>query len=401
MMRVLTTISYYAPHISGLTICAQRLMTALTERGFSFVVLTSASSGAQPGKGEQNKVMVRRVPVWVTLGKVPIMPRYPLELWREIRKTELIWIHLPQAEGILTASLAKLTRKPVVTTMHCLPLLPSGWQRLLFQGLFDFLNNVVIRMSDQVVYTSRDYAENTKELLHVSDKSHYIYLPVLGTKDKEQKPAYPPRRIDASRAGKAESKELFVVGFVGRISEDKGLEYLIEALEILKERGYQTKLKIVGPSAVGESKYQQKIHNLVSRVSIDVDFLRQLSEVELSRFYGLIDCLVLPSINRTEAFGLVQVEAMMQGVPVVASDLPGVRVPVQLTKGGVVVPPREVRQLADGILKVADSYQTEVERKSIGEKARTNFSLKKTVDAYESVLSTLGQGRVTGSFGRE
>jgi glycosyltransferase involved in cell wall biosynthesis len=72
----------------------------------------------------------------------------------------------------------------------------------------------------------------------------------------------------------------------------------------------------------------------------------------MATFYPNIDLLVLPSLNSTEAFGLVQIEAMMNGVPCVASDLPGVRQPIRNHEMGRIIPIGDSKALAAAILEI-------------------------------------------------
>jgi glycosyltransferase involved in cell wall biosynthesis len=83
-------------------------------------------------------------------------------------------------------------------------------------------------------------------------------------------------------------------------------------------------------------------------------FVGNLSLEEIATFYPNLDVLVVPSLNSTETFGLVQIEAMMNGIPTVASDLPGVRQPPQMTGMGEVVPVGDAGALAEAILRIFD-----------------------------------------------
>ena len=370
-MKIFTSLSYYKPHISGLTICVQRLIAGLSKKNFEFTVLTSKHKNTLLEYEESKKIKIIRSPVLATLGKAPIMPRYLFQAIREIKKSDLVWIHLPQAEGLIVAFVAKLFGKKIITTVHCLPLLPDGWQRFFFQKPFDLLNNLTIRLADKVTYYTQDYAENTKELLHIPSKSSYILPPIP----------------DEGRRLKAEGRkkmDRLTIGFAGRIAEDKGFEYLLEALTLLKDEGKNFDLFIAGNmNAVGESRYIKKIKNRLKNIKFKVNFAGEIYPENMFEFYMKIDLLVLPSVNRTEAFGLVQAEAMLVGIPVVVSDLPGVRMPVNLTGGGIIVKPRDTRALAKAIWLC---LKKKINRIGLARKSALIFRPEKTLEDYAEVF---------------
>jgi glycosyltransferase involved in cell wall biosynthesis len=105
---------------------------------------------------------------------------------------------------------------------------------------------------------------------------------------------------------------------------------------------------------LGEELYAQKLAPLIANLGDHWTFLGNLTPVELAVFYRQCQVTVLPSINSTESFGMVQVEAMTCGTPVIASDLPGVRQPVKMTGMGRIVPPGDAGALARAILAVLD-----------------------------------------------
>jgi glycosyltransferase involved in cell wall biosynthesis len=111
---------------------------------------------------------------------------------------------------------------------------------------------------------------------------------------------------------------------------------------------------------------------------------------ELVAFYQQCDVTVLPSTNSTESFGIVQVESMSCGTPVVASDLPGVRQPVKLTGMGRVVPAADAHALAEGISEVLshpEPYKGDVDA------VINTYSPQHTAQEYEAVFQEVLRGR--------
>src|ERR1051325_2016615 len=100
-------------------------------------------------------------------------------------------------------------------------------------------------------------------------------------------------------------------------------------------------------------------------------------------FFANCDALVVPSLNSTESFGLVQVEAMLCGTPVVASDLPGVRQPIRMTGMGEIVPPRDSARLASALIQVLETPETDRRPRADLER---QFDLDNTLSAYEGLF---------------
>jgi glycosyltransferase involved in cell wall biosynthesis len=136
---------------------------------------------------------------------------------------------------------------------------------------------------------------------------------------------------------------------------------------------------VAGGSVVGE------IRRLVDG-DPRIRLLGFLPEADIADLYASIDVFALPSVNSFEAFGIVQVEAMMAGVPALASDLPGVRTPVQETGFGVVVTPRDEAGIADGLVRLRDDPP---DRARGAARARERYSLETVLDAHEELLTSI------------
>ena len=134
---------------------------------------------------------------------------------------------------------------------------------------------------------------------------------------------------------------------------------------------------------IGEETYWERLALGIAALGDHWEFLGALRPEELPPFYGALDCLLVTSVNSTESFGLVQVEAMLCGTPVVASDLPGVRQPVHRTGMGEVVPVGDLMALAEGITKVLADRARYVRPRVDVERV---YDLDVTVSAYERLF---------------
>ncbi|MEW5987905.1 MAG: glycosyltransferase family 4 protein, partial [Chloroflexota bacterium] len=118
--------------------------------------------------------------------------------------------------------------------------------------------------------------------------------------------------------------------------------------------------------------------------------LGTLQGAELTAFYKNLDCLVVSSLNSTETFGLVQIEAMMNGVPVVASNLPGVRQPVAMTGMGEVTAIGDHEQLAQALVRVLANKEAYLRPSGV---IATSFSPDQTAAEYVRLYESLRRGR--------
>jgi glycosyltransferase involved in cell wall biosynthesis len=141
---------------------------------------------------------------------------------------------------------------------------------------------------------------------------------------------------------------------------------------------------------MGEEAYYERLMPMIEALGKEHwEFLGVLTQEEMPAFYAACDVLVVPSLNSTESFGLVQVEAMLCGTPSVASNLPGVRQPPLMTGMGEVTPIGEAQPLAEAIIRVIrNSREYEQPRRVIAE----TFSLKRTVSGYEELFEALIAG---------
>jgi glycosyltransferase involved in cell wall biosynthesis len=115
-----------------------------------------------------------------------------------------------------------------------------------------------------------------------------------------------------------------------------------------------------------------------------------------SAFFKTCDVTVLPSLNSTESFGLVQIESMICGTPVVASELPGVRQPVVMTGMGEIVPPRDPEALAGAILRILDHRQSYLRPP---ETIAKRFAPETIAEQYEALFAELQARRAKGGPG--
>jgi len=380
-VKILLVLTYYHPHVSGLTIYVKRLATTLARRGHQVTVLTSRYDRALPLVEQLDGVRVIRVPVLFRVSKGVIMPSFPFRAWNLIRRHDVVSAHLPQFEASLLAGLGRMAGRPVVLTYHCDLQLPQGWFNRIVDRVVFASNYVAGRMAEAVVAYTRDFAEHSNFLSRFLHKVQVIPPPVI-------MPAPDPAEVEAFRT-RHDLEGRPVVGMAARLATEKGVEVLIGAMPHLLERFPRLKVLFAGQyrDVMGEETYYRRLMPLIEELGPEHwEFLGVLSQEQMPAFFAACDVLVVPSLNSTESFGLVQVEAMLCGTPSIASNLPGVRQPPRMTGMGEVTPIGDSTALADAIARIVDEPGLYVRPRHEIEEA---FSLEQTVAGYEALFRAL------------
>jgi glycosyltransferase involved in cell wall biosynthesis len=349
-MKIMIVLTYYQPHKSGLTVYAVRQARALAAMGHEVIVLTSQYEHSLPTREFSDNVEVIRLPVAFRLSKGVIMPRMPLKAWQLIGEADVVNLHVPQMDAALIAILSKLRKKPVVLTYHCDLQMPAGWFNQLAGRAANLANRISAYLADVIVHNTRDFAEHSPFLKRYLDKLTVIQPPIIGAPVSQAD-------IAAFREKYAVNTDRRIIGMVARLATEKGVEYLVQAMPAVLESQPDAQVVFVGEyqHVFGEEAYREKLLPMIEALGDHWTFLGVVSEGEKSAFYQVCDVLVLPSINSTESFGMVQVEALICGTPVIATDLPGVRQPVRTTSMGKIVPMMDAPALATAILKVLET----------------------------------------------
>ncbi|HVF55079.1 MAG TPA: glycosyltransferase family 4 protein [Pyrinomonadaceae bacterium] len=387
-MKILFALTYYSPHISGLTIYARRLAEALAARGHEVSVLTSQHDARLPREEHLGGVRIERVPIGVRVSKGAVMRSYARRASELLRTTDVLVLNLPATpqEAVVLPLLARAwKRRPIVAIYYCDVQLPGSFFNRVVNKALALSNIAAGKLSDRVVSLTDDYARHSPFLRRFKYKLEIIRPSVLvEPPDPEATAAF---RLEYAPDGER------LVGLAARFAAEKGVEYLLDALPRIREQVGDVRILFTGEarSAVGEEKYWSRVQPLLEQAGDACAFLGTLDARQLATFYAACDVTVLPSVNSTEAFGLVQLESMLCGTPVVASDLPGVRVPVQTTGMGLNVPPRDAAALADSVVEVIRHRARYVRERAEVER---QFPFETMVDEYEALFERVVARRV-------
>jgi len=364
-MEVLQVSKFYAPHVGGIERVVQQLAEGAEQRNHDVTVLAATN------RGIGNQESINRVPITRTsnAGKIlstPLSPTYPIRLG-QLSSVDIVHIHLPNPLAVVSELFVDRTDASIVVTYHSDIVRQQIARRLYHPFLRRFLDQ-----TEQIITTSPRLRDNSEIL----DKYHSrctvipLSVPIEDEFNPSRKSVSPP--VDADGP---------YVLFVGRLNYYKGVEYLIEAMSAVEGT-----LLIIGDGARRKSLEQQ-----ASTSGGSVVFLGHVTDEILKRCYAGADVFVLPSVEPSEAFGIVQLEAMKHGLPVVNTNLPtGVPWVSKHGETGLTVEPHNSSELAEAISTLLGNDEL---RRRLGENARErvvdNFNeshmIESTLDLYDSL----------------
>lgn len=352
--KILIILNYYVPYISGVTEYARLVAEMLVKEGHEVTVLTSNHANLK--KMEViNGVKVYRANVLFKISKGTVSLEYITLARKLAKKADIVNLHCPMLESGLISLL--IPKEKLVTMYQCDVNLPRSFMNNIIVKIMDLSHLICLKRSERIGVTTIDYAARSRVAKQFTNKMVEVTAPI-----KE----YYPKKCERT-AG------VQYIGFCGRIVEEKGIDVLLKAFKIIKTKRKNAVLLIAGDykTVAGGSIYPA-LQQYIEKNSIsDVYFLGKIPEDHMEEFFSKLDVFVLPSINSLEAFGMVQVEAMRCGAPVVASDLYGVRTIIQNTGAGLISKRSDYQNLSECILKVLDNKKV----------------YTKTVEQIESVYS--------------
>jgi L-malate glycosyltransferase len=289
-------------------------------------------------------------------------------------RIELIHAHWILPQGLIASFHKKIIRIPLLVTVHGSDLFP------LKNPLYKKLQKFSLKNADFVTVNSE---ATRKELMQrFPDYSKKIRVVPMGVNID----TFKKRNI---KKPKKYSKNRILLT-VGRLSDQKGLQYLLAAMDQIKS--YDPKVKLL---VIGEGPYEKELLKIVRSRNLrgNVEFLGSKSALEISKYYNYADIFILPSLSNrtgTEALGLSLLEAMASGCAVIGTDVGGITFIIKNGHNGILVRERNSQDLATAII---DLLKNKKKSRKLGKNAmifvREGYSWDTVSKEFEKIYASL------------
>ncbi len=326
-MRILHLYKDYFPVVGGIENHIKMLAEGQARRGHEVAVLVT-SRDARTRVEMMNGVRVIYAARRASFSSTPLSIAFPRLLTAE--RPDVAHLHFPYPPGEVANLLFGRAGRTVLT--YHSDIVRQKYLRVFYRPL---LQQVLAR-ADRIIATSPNYVSSSPVLSAWRDRCRIVPLGI----DPAPFLAVPAA---ASRQANEIGQNLFTLLFVGHLRYYKGLDYLLRALLDIP----RTRLVVVGAGPM-EREWRGLVQEL--RVASRVEFVGELADALLASYSAASDIFVLPASERSEAFGLVQLEAMAASRPVISTDVgTGVAWVNQNEVTGLVVPPRSPAALAAAV----------------------------------------------------
>ncbi|MFW5898486.1 MAG: glycosyltransferase family 4 protein [Candidatus Saliniplasma sp.] len=373
-MKIVQLSPYFYPHLGGVESHVLELSKHLQKRGHEILVITTQLEGTE-SRSVVEGVTVKRIEPISIMFSTPIVPSVK-NILRDMYY-DILHSHLPPPLMTFFGLWGIRNRDiPSVLTYHCDLEIPHPFGPLLVNLYERTLGTYSVSKADKIITTTATYGATSRAVWY---------------RDADIIPnAVDPERFHPRNSGKKvrERHEIDpdhkVVMYVGRLVYHKGLEYLVRSAKYLDD---DTRHLIVGTG-----DFKPELERIVKDEGLEekVIFAGRVSNEDLPYYYGATDVFVLPSVSRLEAFGIVTLEAMASEVPVVVSDIPGVREVITEGRNGLVAEPMNPQDIAGKIRLILENPEV---AKRMGKKGRErvleNFTWDIVAENIEKVYEEL------------
>ncbi len=387
-MRVLHIGKYYPPFAGGIEHFLADLLPALQMQGIAAAALVHDEQPRRRGQWAtaDTALPIYRAPCRGRLLYAPVSPRFPFWLVRAIRefRPDLLHLHLPNTSAFWALAIPAARRLPWIVHWHADVVASLLDRRLaLAYRFYRPFEQRLLAASRAVIATSPPYLDASAALAPWRERCHIVPLGL----DPNRIPAPEPAALARAEALWGDTR--FRVLAIGRLTYYKGHDVLIRAAADLPD----SRVLIVG---TGERR--ARLETLIQTLGLGerVRLPGFQPEADLNALLARCDVLCLPSLERTEAFGLVLLEAMRFGKPVVVGDIPGSGAGwvVRQAGHGLLVPPGDPAKLAAALREL---QRETVRRQTLGQAGATALRERFGIEPVAAAVAELYRRMLTAA----
>ncbi|PJE75858.1 hypothetical protein COV04_02850 [Candidatus Uhrbacteria bacterium CG10_big_fil_rev_8_21_14_0_10_48_11] len=372
--KVAIVVSTYPPYAGGMGNVAVEQAQSLAARGYDVTVYTPAGGAGKAVESAGGVKVVRCLSV-LRYGNAAFAPT----LRQQTKDSDIVFLHYPfigGAEGY--AKNGVLPHQQLVVYYH-MDTVGHGWKKFLFARYHRRYLAPLLAHAKLILVSTRDYAEQSLLAPHLKTIDKRLRELPLAVDTERFFPAERPKLLTKEYGFESDTPVALFVGGLDSAHYFKGVPMLLTAWRSVLCALPNAKLLLIG-----EGDKRKSFERLAKKLGIEdaVGFVGGVSNDELPNYYRLANVVVLPSIDASEAFGLVLLEAMASGRATVASDLAGVRRVVRDGETGQLVEAEDSKALGETLLHlltrpaVAERYgergrvvvESEYSKKVIGDK---------------------------------
>jgi glycosyltransferase involved in cell wall biosynthesis len=376
-VRIAQVSPWFSPHFGGVESHVRSLSRELANRGHEVTVVTSRHDPALPTEEAVDGFRVMRVKPRFILMETPITPHMRADL--RVLPADVVHAHSPPPlASHYAGTVADERGIPYVVTYHCDVDLPSALGTFMESIYRHSLGASTLRNAARVIVTTRTYG--------ATSRSVWRYDPAVIPNAVDHRRFRPDVDGSGVRAKLGIPPDVPIVLMVGRIVPHKGVEQFVEAARHVPE----ARFVVAGDGSLLEP---MKRRAASMGVADRVRFTGRVSEERLPEVYAACDVFVLPSVSRLEAFGIVALEAMATGKPVIVADIPGVREMIVDGDDGLLADPLNSVDLAEKIRRLlADPERRHAMGQRGREKVLGSFSIERVTDQIEALYRSVLNG---------
>jgi len=359
-MKIAHITATFAPNFTGTGIVCYHNCLELAKLGHDVTIFTANHPKVE--YEYPDLINVKRLDPLFRIGNGPFLPGL-----LKIKDYDIVHLHYPFFFGSeMTYLNSKFKKSGYVVTYHQ-DLIGTGILKYVFKMQNALLLKRIINGADKIFPTSIDYAQNSFIKGIVEKRPDDVTAMPNGVDVDKFHPDVDGGEI-RRKHNIGNGKIILFVGALDRAHFFKGVDVLLESFSKIKERDVY--LMVVGGGDM-KNYYIELAKNL--GVSDKVVFPGRVSDGDLPKYYAACDMVVLPSVTMGEAFGIVLLEGMACGKPVIASNLPGVRTVVNEAVDGFLVGSRNEADLTE---KISYLLENEEISRQFGEKGRKKVEEK-------------------------